>query len=297
MAEFEAMVGSKLRLFSLCGWARIFAGVVLSALMCAVTPIASAGEFPQWEAGVGLSLIRFPDYRGSNEFKTYAFPIPYYVYRGERIKVDRESVRGQFFKTDRMELDFSFNGTVPIKSKDNAAREGMPDIKATLEFGPSLNTTLWRTEDKRQQLVLRLPMRAVVGSDFKKFEDSGWVSHPVLNLDMKNFADTGWNLGMLGGPLYLSQRYNQRLYGVAPEYATPTRRAYQAKGGYGGSNFLVGVSKRFDRFWVGAFAKYDSLSGASFADSPLVKKQQYASVGLAMSWVFAVSEKRVEAND
>jgi MipA family protein len=270
---------------------------VVLMLACASSFAAHAGEFPQWEAGVGLSLIRFPDYRGSNEFRTYAFPIPYYVYRGERIKVDRESVRGQFFKTDRVELDFSVNGTVPIKSDKNATRKGMPDLDATLEFGPSLNTTLWRSDDRRETLVLRLPVRAVIASDFKKFDDAGWVSHPVLNLDIKNIGRSGWNLGILGGPLYLSSRYNQRIYGVSPQFATATRPAYNAKGGYGGSNFLVGVSKRYDRLWVGAFAKYDSLAGASFNDSPLVKKQQYASLGVAVSWVFAVSEKRVEADD
>ena len=218
-----------------------FAGAVL-----AVPSLAAAEQFPRWEAGFGASVLRFSDYRGSDEFRSYLFPLPYFVYRGERIKVDRESIRGQFFKTDRVELDESINGTVPLKSKDNAARTGMPDIDATLEIGPSLNTRLWRSDDRRINLILKLPIRGVIASDFKNFESVGWVSHPQISWDVKNFNNSGWHLGMLIGPTYHSAGYNRYLYSVAPQFATATRPAYEAKAGYGGANIIGGISKFFD---------------------------------------------------
>lgn len=32
----------------------------------------------------------------------------------------------------------SFNGTLPVNDHDNEAREGMPDLDALIEFGPSV---------------------------------------------------------------------------------------------------------------------------------------------------------------
>lgn len=269
--------------------------VAIAAL--AVPPRARAEQFPRWEAGLGASVLRFSDYRGSDEFRSYLFPLPYFVYRGERIKVDRESIRGQFFKTDRVELDVSINGTVPLKSKDNAARTGMPDIDATLEIGPSLNTNLWRSDDRRINLILKLPIRGVIASDFKNFESVGWVSHPQISWDVKNFNNSGWHLGMLFGPTYHSAGYNRYLYSVAPQFATATRPAYEAKAGYGGANIIGGISKRFGRTWFAGFAKYDRLSGAAFAESPLVKKRSYATFGIAVTYIFSESKTLVDADD
>lgn len=274
--------------------------LAVSAAACAFAMAslhASAEQFPRWEAGVGASVLRFSDYRGSDEFRSYLFPLPYFVYRGERIKVDRESIRGQFFKTDRMELDLSINGTVPLKSKDNAARQGMPDIDATLEIGPSLNTKLWRSDDRRINLILKLPIRGVIASDFKHLDSVGWVSHPQISWDVKNFNNSGWHLGMLIGPTYHSAGYNNYLYTVDPQYATAKRPAYQAKAGYGGANIIGGISKRFGRTWFAGFAKYDRLSGAAFEDSPLVKKRSYATFGVALTYIFTESKTLVEADD
>ncbi len=246
---------------------------------------------------MGATVLRFSDYRGSDEFRSYLFPLPYFVYRGERIKIDRESVRGQFFKTDRMELDVSINGTVPLKSRDNAARQGMPDLDATLEIGPSLNTNLWRSDDRRINLIFKLPVRGVIATNLKHFDNVGWLSHPQISWDVKNIDSTGWNAGMLIGPIFQSAGYNQHLYGVAPQFATATRPAYQSKAGYGGANIIGGISKRFGRTWFAGFAKYDRLNSAVFENSPLVKKRSYATFGLAVTYIFTESKTLVESDD
>ncbi len=276
---------------------RRLVAMLMAGTSLIVSDHVAAEQLPLWEAGVGASVLRFSDYRGSDEFRSYLFPLPYFVYRGERVKVDRESIRGQFFKTDRVELDVSINGTVPLKSRDNAARQGMPDIDATLEIGPSLNTNLWRSDDRRINLILKLPIRGVIASDFRHFENIGWVSHPQISWDVKNFNNTGWHLGMLIGPTYQSAGYNRYLYGVAPEFATAKRPTYEAKAGYGGANIIGGISKRFGRAWFAGFAKYDRLNGAAFADSPLVKKSSYATFGVAVTYIFSESKKLVEADD
>jgi outer membrane scaffolding protein for murein synthesis (MipA/OmpV family) len=57
----------------------------------------------------------------------------------------------------------------------------------------------------------------------------------------------------------------------------------------------MSLTKRFPRYWVGGFLRYENISGAVFEDSPLVKQESALSVGLALSWVFGESSKRVEA--
>jgi hypothetical protein len=84
---------------------------------------------------------------------------------------------------------------------------------------------------------------------------------------------------------------------VEPQYATRTRPAYQAGGGYAGVQFLVALTKRFPKYWVGSFVRYDNLSGASFSDSPLVLRNSYFAAGIALAWILGESSTRVFMDD
>ena len=127
-------------------------------------------------------------------------------------------------------------------------------------------------------------------------DDIGWVFSPRLNLDITDVAGlAGWNLGLLAGPMYGSERNHDYFYSVAPQYATADRPAFDAKGGYAGSQFLMSVSKRYPKYWLGAFARWDSLKGAAFVDSPLVKREDYFAAGVGIAWILGESSTRVEA--
>ncbi len=258
---------------------------------------ARAEQLPLWEAGAGATVISFPHYRGSDKRRSWVLPFPYVVYRGEFLQADERRVRGLFFKTDRAELDVSINGTPPVDSGENESRRGMPDLDATLEIGPSLNFLLLRTDDRKTRLELRLPARAALASDFSHVNLAGWVFQPNLNMDMRDpFGFEGWKLGMLAGPMFSDRRYNQYFYGVNPAFATAGRPAYNAGGGYAGTQLIVALSKRYRDFWVGGFARWDTVNKAVFADSPLVKTNQYFAAGLAVAWIIGESRTRVETN-
>jgi len=270
--------------------------VRLSALLLlalSLIPLCGhAREAPLWEVGAGVAFIDFPDYRGSDERHTYVLPVPYVVYRGEFLKVDRENVRGLFFKSDKAEVEVSLNGSVPVKSFDNRVRQGMPDLEPTLEVGPSLNLFLLHSEPKQTSFDLRLPVRPVIDINAKYF---GYVFQPQLDLDVHDIAgNIGWNLGLAAGPIFADQRYHQRLYGVDPAYATAVRPAYTARGGYAGSQIISALSKHYPHYWVGGFVKWDTLHGAVFEDSPLVKSKQNFTAGFAVSWIFAESKTLVQ---
>jgi len=272
-----------------------FALLACLSLAGALADPAMAADKPLWELGIGIGALSFPDYRGSDESDLYAIPLPYFVYRGDFIKADRQGIRGAFFDSDRIELNVTLGASLPVKSKDNGARQGMPDLKPSVEIGPSLDLNLWRTLDSRYTLDLRLPVRTSVTVE-SGLHDIGWVFSPRLNLDIVDVAGLpGWNLGVLAGPMYGSKRNHEFFYSVADPYATADRPAYDAKAGYAGSQFLVAASKRYPHYWLGAFVRWDSLKGAVFEDSPLVKRDTYFAAGVGIAWILGESASRVEA--
>ena len=266
--------------------------------MMAVTPVAGAAELPLWEAGAGVAVIDFPDYRGADERRVLVLPFPYVVYRGELLQADREGLRGQFFRTDRVDLHLSVSGSIPVDSSDNAARRGMPDLDPTLEIGPRLDFKLLRRPNSGIEVTLRLPARTVIASDFSHSKNVGWVFQPQLNVAFRGiWPGEGWNLGLAAGPLYGDKRYHNYFYGVAPEFATPQRPAFNAEGGYAGSHVLGAASKRFRSFWVGGFVRLDTLAGATFEASPLVRQNESFAAGFAIAWILGSSQKMVEAEE
>jgi MipA family protein len=271
---------------------------VLLALIAIAPCVARGGEFPLWEAGAGVAAIDFPDYRGSDERRAIAIPIPYLVYRGELFKADRGGLRGEFFRNDRVDLHLSLNGSIPVDSSDNTTRRGMPDLEPTLEIGARLDLKLLRDADRGLEVTLGLPARTVIAVDFSHSKNVGWVFQPQINID---FSDTwlgeGWKLGIAAGPLFGDRRYHNYFYGVPPDFATPQRPAYNAPGGYAGSQLLGAASKRFRSFWVGGFVRLDTLTGAVFEDSPLVRQNESFAAGFAIAWILGSSQKMVEAQE
>src|SRR5688500_17303926 len=96
--------------------ARLRALAILATVAaCGTSYSAAAEELPLWEVGAGAALLNFPDYRGSDERRTYLLPVPYVIYRGETLKVDRQRVRGLLFSGPAAELDVSVSGSVPVR--------------------------------------------------------------------------------------------------------------------------------------------------------------------------------------
>lgn len=268
----------------------------IAAALALAAPAAQAADLPLWEAGLGVAALAFPDYRGSSQSSTYVLPAPYFVYRGEIFKADRHGLRGIFFKTDRLDLNLSVGASLPVDSEDNRARAGMADLKPSVEAGPSLDIHLWRTRDQRSKLDLRLPLRGAVTIE----SDPRYIGlqfFPHLNFDVQDPAGMGgWNLGLLAGPVFTDSRYNRHFYAVPRESATADRPAYEPGSGYAGMQFIVALSKRFPKFWIGGFARYDTLRGAAFEASPLVTSKRYAAGGIGISWILGESSQRVAAD-
>lgn len=253
--------------------------------------LASADE-PRWELGVALGAASLPDYRGSDERQEHVLPWPYFIYRSERVKVDREGVRGQLYASPegRVQLVLSLGASPPVDSDENAARRGMASLDPTLEVGPSVEVRLSRTHSR--DLWLNLPLRGIIATDLSHTEYAGWVFAP--HLEWKQFSrDRRQRIAFSLGPVFASERYHDYYYAVDAAFALPDRPAYDARGGYSGVRFAAGVTRRSGNWWLGAYARFEDLSGARFSDSPLVKTDSVWIVGAGLAYVFAKSPSLV----
>src|SRR5579871_2945462 len=96
-----------------------------AAVLCIAAAIgvpASAASLPLWEFGLGVGGLFFSDYRGASTRHVYPAPVPYFVYRGQVLRADRDGVHGRLFNRRYLELDFSVNATAPVFSRSSAAR-------------------------------------------------------------------------------------------------------------------------------------------------------------------------------
>ena len=106
----------------------------------------------------------------------------------------------------------------------------------------------------------------------------GMFVAPNVSLDIAQFrGEDGWKLG-LPRPARCSQisATTTTSIRVAPQYATAGRPAFacarrlRRRAGPRRPDATLSPS-----YWIGAYVRHDTLGGASFADSPLVKRDSY----------------------
>lgn len=260
-------------------------------------PAGHAEMRPLWEVGAGMAVLNLPNYRGSDARQTTVLPMPYLIYRGEVLRADSDGLRGLLFDSERLEVNVSLNGSLPVNSDDDPVRQGMADLDPAVELGPTVNARLWQSADRRMRLDLRAPVRTAI-TVASRPEQIGWLFSPNLLLQIRDPAGhAGWNLGLQAGPYFNDREYNAYFYGVRPAEALAGRPAYDAPSGYSGAQVMLTLTRRFPRWWVGGFLRYDTLVGSVIEDSPLVRQSDAVSVGLALSWVFRESKTRVAAEE
>jgi outer membrane scaffolding protein for murein synthesis (MipA/OmpV family) len=267
-------------------------------LAAASTHISRAEELPLWEVGLGFAGLSLPDYRGSNQQRFYALPMPYLVYRGDFLRLDGNELSGLLFHTERVRLNISADASMPVNSTRNTARIGMPDLDPTFQIGPAIEVCLFKDTNSERVVQFRLPVRAVIATDLSRWNAIGFVASPQLTFDLRNIGPGGgWNLGLAVGPLFATEPYHDYYYEVSPRFAVPGfRPAYDAQAGYSGSLLILSATKRFSHVWFGAFARYDELSGATFENSPLMRTDHSFMAGFGFAWVFAESKTLVHAS-
>ena len=251
---------------------------------------------PRWELGaMGLGAY-LPHYPGSDEYYGYAFPLPYFVYRGEVLRANREGLRTIFFRGGGFESSVSFFGNPPVPD-DNKARQGMGGLDAIGEVGPALRYYFYEYGE-RDDIYLQANFRGAVSANFDDFIDLTYRGlRGELSLIFQNdkiLEAINSRIHLSGGVSFSDERLNDYYYEVPAEAATETRSEYDAGAGYSGLNISASLVTEFtDDFWVGGYCRLNNYSGAVFADSPLVKDENNWVLGVMVIWVLTRSDELV----
>jgi outer membrane protein len=256
--------------------------------------VACADALPLWEVGLGGGALRIPDYRGAQDAHIYPYPFAIPFYRGKYLRSDEQGVRGELLMSKRIKFDFSVDGNVPVKSGDATARQGMPDLVPTFQIGPALNIKLWHSPAEEKSIIAFLPLRFVTAVDFPKLRHIGYTLSPQLSYHQKlDFIGGKWRIGLTGGLEFGSESFHDYYYQVDSAYATQSRPAYDAKGGFAGYRAIFTFYRRFTDMWISVYGRYDRIDGAVFESSPLAVRKDGTTVGFVVTWILLKSKVMV----
>ena len=274
--------------FTLPPSAASVAGLVLAASSGVVLAQAPAGQ-PLWEVGgfaLGVSQQAYP---GSDQRVNRALALPYFVYRGEILRADRDTVGLRAFKTRDFELDVGFAGSFGSNSDRIDARQGMKDLGTLVELGPRLKWNLG-AGPAGGSLRAELPLRAVFDiSD--SFAHRGLSFEPELVYDRRSQA--GWRYNASIGAIVADRKLARTFYEVSAAEATLARPTYTAQSGLVGWRLATSVSRSLTPDWrLFGFARIDSVAGSANKNSPLVRQTTGATIGIGVTYTWMRSSER-----
>jgi len=253
---------------------------------------------PLWEAGAFVGAFDLPEYPGADQNQTNVVPSPYFVYRGETLRIGEGSIaRAVAVDKSWYELDMSLAGSFNANSDDNPAREGMPDLDFIFELGPQLRVRLRQFEFEQQgkaELFLNLQTRAVFSTDFSGIEHRGYVFQPQLSYRQRGWLSNKTALSVTISPTWATEKLHDYFYQVDSAFMTSERQTYEADGGYLGTDLSLGVSfNARDNIRIFVGGNIAIHSGAANEDSPLFKEKSTYSISVGMVWRIWESQERV----
>jgi len=243
---------------------------------------------PLWEVGVAAFGLNQQAWPGASESVNRSITLPYVLYRGPLLRIDREAFGLRAIKRQDFELDIGFSGSLGSRARDTEARQGMPDLGTLVEFGPRGRWNLGNAPGGGQWRF-DLPLRGVFDVN-DSFAFRGLALEPRIQWNHPGVA--GWRLSVNAGPLIGNRQLTGTFYDVADVYATAARPAYDAKAGLIAWRLGVAGSHRLTRDWrIFGFVRLDSVAGTVNTDSPLVSRTTGYRAGIGLQWTWIRSER------
>jgi outer membrane scaffolding protein for murein synthesis (MipA/OmpV family) len=251
-------------------------------------PAQDTSALPAWELGAFALGVSQQAYPGSDQQVNRALPGPFFIYRGRYFRVDRETAGLRAIKTDTFEFDIGVAGAFGSNSSDIDARRGMPDLGTLIEFGPRIKWNLTEANDDGRWR-LELPLRGV-------FDLNDGAAHRGMSFEPElaylRRERGGWSYSLGVSAIFADQRLARTFYEVAPQYALPDRPAYSADAGLVAWRLNASFSRSLGADWrLFGFARLNTVEGAANQDSPLVRQNAGATVGLGIAYTWLRSER------
>jgi outer membrane protein len=255
---------------------------------------------PLWEWNLAAFGRYGPAYPASEEQQFNLIPLPFPVYRGKifRLGEDTESpIKSRLFRRDRIKLDFAFDLNFSSDSDDIDARTGMPDLDFVLEVGPELELQFNRKPVLGGAWFFTPQLKIATSFDGLNPGYEGLIFSPEFQYRVK-LADDRSKIKLKISPSFATEDYMDYYYQVDPTYATAQRQAFDADGGYLGTDLSVSwrhsLTATFD---IVVGTRFGFHQGATNDDSPLFTDDTTTSVYGAFLWKFWESERRALAEE
>lgn len=278
----------------------VIKGLIVIFCLLSLQPAVAQEDFyghqlPKFEGGVALGYFHIPRYPGSDENREIYLPLPFFIYRGDVVRADRDGgLRGRFLRGKAYEFDVSVGAAFASDSDENKARAGMPDLDWIGEVGPRLRIFVFRNSLSR--LDFNFPVRHVFSTNFtSRWNARGFVFNPELEFRRRTTFTKNASVVLSWDFTSATKELMDYFYTVEASQATATRPAFDAKPGYFSSSFSAFFIKAFHENKVNVFTGFTTTSydQAKNEDSPLMKDKYTTSYYLGMTYNFLASKEMV----
>ncbi len=270
--------------------------LVMTTVLFSLRLNAAENLRPLFELGLGVGAGYVQDYPASDQYSLKQLVLPVVRYRGQSFRADEDDsgVRAEVVKHKELDFNISLSGSLPSKSQNNRARQGMPDLDYTIEMGPTLNYEI--SKNREQKIIMGLPLRGLVTTDFSRSEYLGVLFAPELSYETfgRLCAICRWTSRV--SLTVVDQRVANYFYEVESKFSTQTRTSFDARPGYLGATFDQVVSFEWSSQAIYLGASYQNYSESANSQSPLFKQKEGFSLFLAFSWFFYQSVDREYTN-
>lgn len=253
---------------------------------------------PQWEFGLAAAALSVPAYPASAVTGERRFLVPWFIYRGDKVRLQDGGLKLIALQNKRVTVDVSIGGSLNADSADTPLRAGMPDLDYLLELGPKVDVRLWDHESDsggKSRLNWSTALRLAVSTDFSSLKSRG----PVLGTELSYRRS-----GLLGADTFFSasaeafwvgEKMMDYFYQVDTAFVTPQRAAFDAQPGYIGSAISLGVGRNFNDKVSGFIGLRVALhDGARNSDSPLFEDNTGNAIFGGLSWTLKQSKKMTQ---
>ncbi len=252
----------------------------------------AAGTAPLWEVGIAGGGVYGADYPAADEQSPRGLGLPYVIYRGDIVRLGDDSLaRCLIVDEDLLELDIGIDASFDVDSDDNLARRGMPDLGYLFEVGPRARFDLGTLGGGR--VGFGIPVRAVFSTDFSRIDYRGVIVDPELSYERRGIFGMGLGFSASLAAAFAEERLQDYFYQVDPAFRTAERPAYDASGGYLGTDLTVGFAwPAADRLNVLAGSRLSFHGGGANVDSPLFRDRLNWAIRVGLTWSLYESETR-----
>ena len=247
------------------------------------------GAKPLWEIGAFAGAMSTPAYPASADRSQNAIVMPFFIYRGEILRVDQTGIDARLLHNDKYSVDIGISGSLPANSNTIALRQDMPDLFTLLELGPRIEYEVAKIAPD-EHIYVELPLRSVLELH-NGIQTQGYTIEPKIHYEIHPYE--GWNFRSSAGLYYGDQQLNQYFYGVPAQYATASRPAYNAQAGWISTRLSFDISKRLGPdIRVFGYMRHDNYDNSANLNSPLFAQSSANTFGVALTWTLGRSEAR-----